>query len=161
MSLDSCNAIYAKRFYERGLSKVARESTDADEVESTSCLLCKHKLLLLVIMVCISVADCQHVHRSALDYFLAVVIVVAVVIAARLLICAVARCLVHNVAGAVQHHHHHHSPTTTDVDDDDVEMWGAGTGPAAMYRHAQQASQQQERRPEPAEPPRAGRAVAE
>ncbi|KAF0901116.1 hypothetical protein E2562_037973 [Oryza meyeriana var. granulata] len=100
-------------------------------------------------MVCMSVAECQHVHRSALDYFLAVLIVVAIVVAARLLICAVARCLVHNVAGAA--HHHHHSPTTTDVDDD-IEMWGAGTGPAAIYRHVQQAGQQ-ERRPEAAEPP--------
>ncbi|KAF7101312.1 hypothetical protein CFC21_102683 [Triticum aestivum] len=94
-------------------------------------------------MVCIGVAECQHVHRTALDYFLAVLIVVAAVVAVRLLICALVRCL---KDGCVAHHHHH-SPATTDTDED-MEVW-AGTE-LDIHRHADRHVQQ-DRRPEAVE----------
>ncbi|PNT68519.1 hypothetical protein BRADI_3g41787v3 [Brachypodium distachyon] len=71
-------------------------------------------------MVCLGIVECQHVHRSALDYFLAILVVVAAIVAARLLVCAVAHCLGDYFGGASHHHHHHHSPTSTDVDEDTV-----------------------------------------
>ncbi|KAF7108690.1 hypothetical protein CFC21_109109 [Triticum aestivum] len=95
-------------------------------------------------MVCMGVAECQHVHRTALDYFLAVLIVVAAVVAVRLLICALVGRL---KDGCVAHHHHHHSPPTTDTDED-MEVWG-GTE-LDIHRHADRHGQQ-DRRPEAVE----------
>ncbi|KAG8048121.1 hypothetical protein GUJ93_ZPchr0008g12556 [Zizania palustris] len=111
------------------------------------------KLARIIRMVCMSVEGCLHVHRSALDYFLAVLVVVAVV-AARLFICAVARCLVRSVAGGAAHHHHHHPTSSPATTDEDVEMWGAGTGPPAIYRHSQHAGHH-----DAAEPPSLGGAA--
>ncbi|KAE8804939.1 hypothetical protein D1007_18956 [Hordeum vulgare] len=96
-------------------------------------------------MVCMGVAECQHVHRTALDYFLAVLIVVAAVVAVRLLICALVRCL---KDGRVAHHdHHHHSPATTDTDED-MEVWAGRE--LGIHRHADRHGQQG-RRPEAVE----------
>ncbi|KAM3190080.1 hypothetical protein ACQJBY_068352 [Aegilops geniculata] len=93
-------------------------------------------------MVCMGVAECQHVHRTALDYFLAVLIVVAAVVAVRLLICAMVGCLKDGCVG----HHHHHSPATTDTDED-MEVWATELG---VHRHADRHGQQ-DRRPEAVE----------
>jgi hypothetical protein len=94
-------------------------------------------------MVCLGIVECMHVHRTALDYFLAVLLIVAAVVAVRLLISAVVRCLKDRCGSEAHHHqHHHHSPATTD---EDVDEWAATE--LGIHLHADRQGQQ-ERRPE-------------
>jgi hypothetical protein len=92
-------------------------------------------------MVCLGVAECMQVHRTALDYFLAVLLIVAAVVALRLLISAVAHCLKDACCSAAHHHHHHqHSPATTD---EDVDVWAATE--LGNHLHADRQSRQERR----------------
>jgi hypothetical protein len=94
-------------------------------------------------MVCLGIVECMHVHRTALDYFFAVLIIVAAVVAVRLLISAVVRCLKDRCGSAAHqhhHHHHHHSPATTD---EDVDVWAATE--LGIHLHADRQGQQESR----------------